>query len=106
MREQSFAGSRQNRAQAADAELKSCGAAKSISGMETSVSSEKELRLVAGAVKMRRKTKCYRLGISTAGRAAASGVEGAMAVLTNRQHVRSILSQCFVSCGSTNYTAL
>ena len=26
-------------------------------------------------------------------------------VLRNRQYVRSLLSQCFVSCGSTNYTA-
>ena len=46
-----------SRAQAADAELKNCDTAKSISDMEASVSWEKELRLVAGAVKMRRKTK-------------------------------------------------
>ena len=93
-------------AQAADAELKSCDDAKSISDMEASVSSEKELRLAAGDVKMRRKKKRYRRGIGTVGRSAASGVGGAMAVFTNRQHVRSILSQCFVCCGSTNYTAL
>ena len=42
-----------SRAQAADAELKSRDAAKSISEMEASVSSEKGLRLAAGAVNMK-----------------------------------------------------
>ena len=41
------------RAQAADAELKSHDAAKTISEMEASVSSEKELRLAAEAVNMK-----------------------------------------------------
>ena len=95
-----------SRAQAADAELKNCDAAKSTSDMEARVSSEEELKLAAGTVAMKRKTKCCRRGIGTAGRAAASGVEGAMAMLRNRQYVHSILSQCFVCCGSTNYTAL
>ena len=42
-----------SRAQAADAELKSRDAARTISEMEASVSSEKELRLAAEAVNMK-----------------------------------------------------
>ena len=49
---QSVAGAGQSRAQAADAEFKIRGAAKNISEMEASVSSEKELRIAAKAVKM------------------------------------------------------
>ena len=30
---------------------------------------------------------------------------GCVTFLRNRQYVHSLLSQCFVSCGSTNYTA-
>ena len=50
---QSVAGAGQSRAQAADAEFKIRGAAKNISEMEASVSSEKELRLAAEAVNMK-----------------------------------------------------
>ena len=50
---QSVAGAAKSSAQAADAELKSCDGAKTMSEMEASVPSEQELRLAAEAVNMK-----------------------------------------------------
>ena len=70
------------RAQVTDAKLKSRDAASFFfSEMDASVSWEKELRLAAEAVRMKtEEEKAITSGIGTAGRAASSGVDGAMAV--------------------------
>ena len=79
------------------------------SEMDASVSWEKELRLAAEAVRMKtEEEKAITSGIGTAGRAASSGVDGAMAVPCRWccLHCVAICITSYVSFVRAMYTAV
>ena len=88
---QSVAGAAKSSAQAADAELKSCDGAKTMSEMEASVPSEQELRLAAEAVEKQ---------------VEADMPQAELALLAGRQHRLEIAREAAASSASGGVSSL